>query len=227
MPKYSAIIVEDDTTTRFLIEDLISQSERFEVIASYASALEALNSNNINTCDVIFLDVEMPGLNGLDLARRIDSNAKIVITTSEKKYAIDAFGVHAFDFILKPVDIPKLLDIAQRLDDTPSSSSEKPIFLKTKEGHVRIDLNEVLAVSAERDYVFYHTKDKRHIARQSMSKVLELSNGYSFIQVHRSYIINLDHVSSFSNDIIVLDQMEVPLSRSFKEAFLLRINKIV
>lgn len=227
MVEYTAVIVEDDATTRYLIEELLSQSGRFHTISSHSSAIDALNDPTTNTADILFLDVEMPGISGLELAKRIESDVKIVITTSESKYAIDAFGVKAFDFILKPVDITKLLDISSRLDKEKSTNSDKAIFLKTKEGFIRLDLNEVLAISAEGDYVFYHTSSKKYIARQSMTKALETCQGHSFIQVHRSHIVNLDQVSSFQADVIVAGELEIPLSRGFKDDFLSSINKVV
>ena len=227
MQKYTAIIVEDDNTTRMLMEELLSNSGRYHTISSHNSALSALNDSKLSDADVLFLDVEMPGLSGTEFARSIQSDIKVVFTTSESKYAVDAFGVKAFDFVLKPVDINKLIDIANYLDNLVQPNPERPIFLKTKDGHVRIDLNSVFAISAEGDYVCYLTKDKKHLARQSMTTALETCKGYSFIQVHRSHIVNLDKVTFFRGDAISLDEWEVPISRSFKDEFLARINKIV
>lgn len=226
MQKYNAIVVEDDNTSRFLLEELLKVSGRFNVISSFLNPVEAVSFVNSNEVDVIFLDVEMPELSGLDFAKVITSKAKVIITTSEKDYAVDAFEINAFDFLLKPVELNKLTAVAARLDETAKLNTDsKPMFLKTKEGFIKIDLDSVLYVSAEADYVFYHTNEKRFIARQSMTKVLEVC-GSNFIQVHRSFIINLDKVISFTSDKIELGTERIPLSRGYRENFQNRINKI-
>jgi DNA-binding LytR/AlgR family response regulator len=204
----------------------LKASGRFDVIGSFSNPIEAISFVNSNEVDVIFLDVEMPELSGLDFAKVITSKAKVIITTSEKNYAIDAFEINAFDFLLKPVELSKLAAVAAKLDkNSDVNISSKPVFLKTKEGFIKIELDTVLYVSAEADYVFYHTEEKRFIARQSMTQVLEVC-GPNFVQVHRSYIVNLNNVISFSSDKIEVGKERIPLSRGHRDNFQNRINKI-
>lgn len=228
MSKYTCVVVEDDSASRFLLCDLLKQSEKYEVIRDSGNPLDAFKFLSESEVDVVFLDVEMPEMSGIGLAKLIPEGAKIVITTSEEKYAVDAFGIRAFDFILKPVDLPKLLEVSERLkSEIQPSISPKPVFLKTKGRFVKIDLEEVIYVQAFGDYINYFTRSDKYTVRQSMNKAKEMLGHLNFVQVHRSYIVNLDAVDGFESDSLMIGSVNIPISRSHKDLFQAKIKKIV
>lgn len=223
---FNAIIIEDDATSRLLLKDLLESTGRFNVLADFENPLDGLKELPKHSIDVLFLDVEMPEMSGIELAKYLPKETKVVITTSQQKYALDAFGIHAFDFILKPVYQGKILKVIERLEASPEKV-EKPIFLKTKEGYIRIILDDIIVISAFGDYLHYITEGKKYLVRQTFKHAQDIVRSLNFVQVHRSHIVNLEKVISFTFEEIVLPENTIPMSRGFKEHFLDQINKIV
>jgi len=228
MSNYNCIVIEDDNTSRFLLCDLLKKSGKFEIIKDFGNPVEGLRFLSEHFVDVIFLDVEMPEMSGIDLAKLVTNGEKIVITTSKEEYAIDAFGVRAFDFILKPVSLAKLLMLAEHLSvNNSDATSNKPIFLRTKNGYVKMRLDEVSHVQAFGDYLNYFTKSDKYTVRQSMNEAKETLCDLNFAQVHRSYIVILDYIDSFESDSLMIGNEKIPISRGFKDSFLSQIKKLV
>lgn len=227
MESLSCIIIEDDNASRALLTDLLTQVDQLELKGDFANPIDAYQFLSENFVDVVFLDVEMPEMSGIELAKMIPFETNIVVTTSKKEYALDAFGINAFDFILKPVDFPKLVAVCNKLESVTAIEDRlKPLFIKSKQGYIRIPQEDLIILQAYGDYVRYITRDKTYLARQSFKDAMDTVKFSNFIRIHRSYAVNLEHVKGFDQNSVMINDEKIPVSRSFKSGFLAAIKRI-
>lgn len=224
-------IIDDDSTTRFLISDLLESIGGTEVIGSFESPILALENYLKQKPDVIFLDVEMPGLTGVEFANSILPETKIVFISSKKEYAVDAFGLNAVDYLLKPITLPRLtqaiLKLKATLDpvSTPSSEEGKEhVFLKTGDGYKRIKIEDITYVEALGDYVQIYTAETKFIMNGTLKNAYSKLPDELFKRVHRSYIVNMNKIEKIEDGAIVIGKKIIPIGRSYKKDFSDSIN---
>ena len=194
-----ALIVDDEAPARSELRYLLSAHPELEVVGEAASAAEALALAMAVRYDVVFLDVEMPGLSGLEAARLVRDRAErpeLVFVTAHEQYAVDAFAVEAFDYLLKPVDPERLARTVERLQARtrePAETVEKiPVVSAGKT--VLVDYEEVHFVQADGDYSRVHTYDRSYLCTQSLRELELRLPSARFARVHRSHLVNLAHV---------------------------------
>ncbi|SFT79735.1 two component transcriptional regulator, LytTR family [Lishizhenia tianjinensis] len=223
-------IIDDDTTTRFLIADMLESIGGTEVIGSFESPIQALENYLKQKPHVIFLDVEMPGLTGVEFANSILPETKIVFISSKKEYAVDAFGLNAVDYLLKPITLPRLTQAILKLksvfepENSTTDEGKEHVFLKTGDGYKRIRIEDITYVEALGDYVQIYTAESKFIMngtlKNAYSKLLE----ELFKRVHRSYIVNMNKIEKIEDGAIVIGKKIIPIGRSYKKDFSDSIN---
>lgn len=232
-----AIIVDDEVKSAELaalkIKKFCPQVQVVELFNEPGKALAWLEEN---TPDVVLLDIEMPGVNGLNIASRIGNRAEIVFITAYEKYAIDAIRLTAFDYLLKPIDENDLVKCMTRLEEKLQQKKRAPaavalnsafdkIAVPTQEGVHFLNIKDIVRVEAESNYTIFHFADKRKLtASKTLKQVEEALDGYSFFRPHKSYIINLQYISRYVRGeggfVIMTDGSEVEVSRNKKKEFL-------
>ena len=237
------LVVDDDPLSRKVIEHYIAQHDALELVASCESAIEAANVLQRQGIDLVFLDVEMPLMTGIELAKSLDERPQIVLVTAKEEYAIEAFDVEVTDYLLKPVAYARFLQAVQRAQRrasaaAPSASPAEPppaaapapsyVFVRTEGRLVRLELERVLWIEAQGDYVMIHTsdKEKRYLVHATMKSMQDKLPDSAFVRVHRSYIVRLDRIDDIEDTTIVMDRKVIPIGASYKEALLRRLNTI-
>jgi DNA-binding LytR/AlgR family response regulator len=196
-----ALLVDDEAPARSELRYLLAAHPEVEVIGEAASAAEALKLASSLPYDVVFLDVEMPGLSGLEAARLVHGRPgrpQLVFVTAHEQYAIDAFAVEALDYLLKPVDPERLAQVVRRLADSgtprPAMGVEKiPVVSGGQTG--LLDWDEVHFARADGDYSRIHTYDRSYLCTQSLRQLEGVLPG-RFVRIHRSYLVNLAKVAA-------------------------------
>jgi DNA-binding LytR/AlgR family response regulator len=193
-----ALVVDDEAPARSELRHLLRAHPAVEVVGEAASAAEALEL--APACDVLFLDVEMPGASGLDLARVSRDRSvppAVVFVTAHAAYAVDAFAVEAFDYLLKPVEPDRLARVVERLaarQTMPTKAKKIPVVVG---GAVEfVDQNEVHYIRAEGDYSRVHTFDRAYLSTASLRELENVLPADRFLRIHRSFLVNLAKVSS-------------------------------
>ena len=209
MTKQKAIIVEDEKLARDLVRNYLSSHEKIELIGEFADGFSGLKAINELKPDIVFLDVQMPKLTGLELLELVEGNPHIIFTTAYDEYAINAFDLNAVDYLLKPFSkerFDKALDkvFDKSLSDvvgvnqlkTHLSESKKldKIVVKSNNNIHVISINEVLFIESEDDYVMFHTNKGKHLKHQTMKFYEEHLSSSEFIRIHRSYIVNVSEI---------------------------------
>ncbi|WP_461098117.1 LytR/AlgR family response regulator transcription factor [Spirosoma luteolum] len=226
--KPRCIIVEDEVMARKSLQRLCEQHGSLELLAVFENAEDALAFLSTEEVDLIWLDVEMPGLSGFDLLENLTSMPQVVMTTTKTEYAFDAYQYQVTDYLQKPVTQPrfkiaveKVLDLNNR--KTAVSTERQEIYIKTDGRYIRLPYTEILYVENVGDYVKIVTKTQAHVVHTTM-KYLEEKLGSPFLRVHRSFIVHLDKIVDIEENNLVVDKKVIPISRANKPELMNRLN---
>jgi DNA-binding LytR/AlgR family response regulator len=230
--KLNCIVVDDSAVQRITITKLVSDSKLLNLVGDFSNALEAKNCINNNTIDLIFLDVEMPLINGFDLLDGLKSKPQIIIITSKADYALKAFDYEATDFLQKPISKERFLKAVKKASELHILRNEsheelgESIVIKSNLKKLKIYLSKIKWIEAYGDYIKITTDDETHLVLSTMKGFeKELPEG-KFIRVHKSFIINLSRVEKFNNKFVEIGTTKIPLSRNKKEEIIKAIESI-
>ena len=223
------IVVDDDAMSRMSVMKCVERHPDLEFLKEFDSAKDALNKIPELKPDLIFLDVEMPGMTGLEFISALSSTAHIVIISSKSEYAIDAFDFNVTDYITKPVDFDRFCKSVERVNQINTSISVSPeeannLFIKADSKYVKIKLSEIQYIEALSDYVSIYTDKGRFVLLGTMKGMEAKLDPNQFIRIHRSYIINLHRIESFQEGYVKIDENQLPVSRGSKENLMNKIN---
>ena len=232
------IIVDDEPMAREILESHLSKLDSVEIVGLCKNAVEAFYIIRNQVIDLVFLNINMPEISGLSLARSINSNIKIIFTTAYREYAVDGFDLQAVDYLLKPISFERLLQaINQYLNDNVSQAQISPaefvleksdsFFVRSERKMVKIQFSEILFIESLADYLKIVLTEKNVVTRETISNIEAKLPQTEFLRVHRSFIVNLNKIDSFTNELIDIGKKQIPISRSFKKDVLAQLeNKL-
>lgn len=218
----NCIIIDDEPIAREGIANYISSIKELNLVATCKSTLEAIQliENGI-TIDLIFLDIEMPNMSGIEFLKKYKPQQLIVLTTAYSKYAIDGFELNVLDYLLKPISLQRFNQCVGKIKDylnykSASIESEKK-YLFVKNGQVlqKIFLSDITYIEASSNYCKIFTFNNYYLQYGSLYKLQEKLDPSVFKKVHRSYIVNINHISSFNNKTIFIKDINIPISNIF------------
>ncbi|PSL05055.1 LytR/AlgR family response regulator transcription factor [Cecembia rubra] len=236
--KIRCIAVDDEPLALDLISNFIERTSFLSLEAKFDNAIEALGHLNQHEIDLVFLDIQMPDLSGMELARIIDgkrnpATPRIIFTTAYNQFAVEGYKVDALDYLLKPFSYEEFLKASTKayrfFDQQKRQNTEKIgqevnsdyIFLKVEYQLVKVMLQEITHIEAYKDYVKVYLINKKNplLSLTSMKNMEELLPKEKFMRVHRSFIINLDHIDSVARNIIHIGEHQIAVSDNYKDAF--------
>jgi len=231
----TCLIVEDEPMARKLLTQYVEKVSGLTLLAALSSPLAAIDFLEQNEPDILFLDVQMPEITGIDLLKILKKKPIIVLTTAYSEYAIEGYELDVTDYLLKPITFNRFLKcvekIKQRAHPQPTASPAEPLpeagaltntdslFVKDGTKSVRIDLAEVRYIESLKDYVRIHLAEKRITTLQSMKKLMSLLPAQDFVRVHHSYIIAMPWVEEVYRDEVLVDGNKIPVSDTYRPAF--------
>lgn len=224
--KLNCAIVDDEPLALGLLESYVDKTPFLELAGKYSSAVQAMKELPGKHVDLLFLDIQMPELNGLEFSRMVDSSTRIVFTTAFGQYAIDGYKVNALDYLLKPVSYADFLQAANKavqwfeLLQQPEEEIQS-IFVKSDYKLVQIELNKILYIEGLKDYIKIHEEDspKPILSLMSMKAMEDLLPSSRFMRVHRSYIVQKNKIRIIDRGRIVFGKNYIPVSDSYKQSF--------
>jgi DNA-binding LytR/AlgR family response regulator len=228
----TCLIVEDEPLAMQLMEDYIRKLPILHLKGKCYDALEAMEWLKHQKVDVIFLDINMPALSGLEMAALIPKDQRIIFTTAYAEHALDSFAFHVIDYLLKPVSFKRFLQAMQKLQlqiqpvETIEIPAKEPelLFIKSGRTVINIRFTDILYIEAHKEYLQIHTKDQKHLVYKRM-KDMVTSLPDSFIRIHNSYIINLQHLQKTNVQSVQISDKELPVSSSYKEALQTKLKE--
>ncbi|PZP48690.1 MAG: DNA-binding response regulator [Pseudopedobacter saltans] len=229
----NCIIIDDEPLAREAIRGLLKDFSEINIIGEYVSPL--LATDNLDKVELIFLDINMPGVNGLEFAKQIkESDTLIIFTTAYEEYALDSYEVDAIDYLVKPIvkerfekAIRKAINYHQLLhseENIPSietnvSDAGDHFFIRADRKIHKVNYNEVLYVEGLKDYVIVHTSTQKIIAAMNIKTIHQQLPQNLFFRISKSYIINVQHIAALDNNSIFIQNDEIPIGNIYRDAF--------
>lgn len=225
MQTYSVLVADDEPLALSLVEKYVKQIPFLQLIGSHNNALSVLEQLEEEWVDILILDIQMPNLSGMQLAQQLAGQGhKIIFTTAFEQYAIQGYKVNAVDYLLKPFAFEELLSAAQKAKQQLQAATvvqEDYLILKSDYKLQQIALDDILYIEGLKDYVRIHRKstDKSLLSLLSMKSLQARLPRHRFMRVHRSYIVNLDKISTIERGQLIFGKQHIPVSDKYKEAF--------
>ena len=228
MMSLSCIIVDDEPLAVKLLESFVNKTPDLELLGSYTDSVEAINAVRNLQPNLLFLDIQMPDLNGMQLAHMLPDGTRVVFTTAFKEYAFDSYEVNALDFLLKPIQYNKFFAAVEKAKEWFSVYSLKykddnsTIFLKVDGEYRQIAVSNILYVCGMKDYVMFYldSQPKPLITHLTMKSVEDMLPSQQFMRVHRSYIVALDKIRKVDrNDCIYIGNEIIHVTEAYLSAF--------
>ncbi len=225
----SCLIVDDESVARAIIASHLSHFPHVDIKGSCSSALEAFDLISRYEIDLIFLDINMPEISGISFAKSINPNIKIIFTTAYRDYAVEGFELRAVDYLLKPISLERLERALNTFESRLDSSFKKTVtvsdtanfmFVRSDRKMIKIDYNDIVYIESYSDYLKIHLKDQTIVTRETISAIEAKLPKHQFMRIHRSYVISVQHIESFTNEYIVINAKSLPISRSYKKEVL-------
>ena len=223
------LVVDDEPLARQLLKKYIDQTSFLQLAGEASDASQALDFLSDNAVDLLFLDIQMPDLSGMDFARALTAPPKIIFTTAFEQYALDGYKLNALDYLLKPFDYQEFLTAAHKAqhlynleNNAISEQKDKQGYLMIKADYklLQIAFKDILFIEGVKDYVKIHlSEDAKSLMSLLSMKTLEEKLPANFMRVHRSYIVNLDQIKVIERSQIVFGNTRITVSDKYREAF--------
>lgn len=226
----NCIIVDDEPLAREAIELLVKDVDYLNLTGTFNNATSAAKFINEHTVDLIFLDIQMPGITGIEFAKTISKRTLIIFTTAYTEYALDSYEVDAIDYLIKPIEAERFKKAAdkalayhsllqQEEKENIESADDDYFFVKSDRKYYKVNFEDILFVEGLKDYVILQLEEQRIITRMNLKAMFELLPKSLFLRVNKSYIVNTTRIEAFDNNDIFIKTHEIAIGSSFRDSF--------
>lgn len=226
------LVVDDDELSRNVLVDLISETDSLEIIKSCENAIDAFNIIKEEHIDLVFLDIEMPKMDGMEMLRTLSPLPQIILVTSHSEYAVESYEYDVTDFVQKPVSQARFLKSVdkalRRFEESRANitSKDKTIFIKTESKLVQINTEDVLWVEALGNYMRIFTPNGKYTVLSTMKDIAAKLSSGDFARVHRSFIVRVDKIETIEDNYILINQKQISIGKAYKDGLSKRLNML-
>lgn len=234
----NCVIIDDDKFSTRIIEDFIGRTDGLHLVGSYASAVDAINKmsrTDAERVNIIFLDIEMPEMSGIEFLKSLTEMPQVIIYSSQEKYALEMYEYDVTDYLLKPVNYARFIKsinrVKERFEKKETLSKESTeIFIKNNNSLVRVKFEDILWIEALENYVVVNTFKDKFTIHFTMKSIAEKMPADKFVRVHRSFIVNMSKVKSIEDNSVIIrsetGSKVIPIGKSYKDRLMNDINLI-
>lgn len=229
--KTKCLIVDDEPLARDLMRSHIEKLENFEIVAECGDAMKALQELRNHNVDLMFMDIQMPQITGIEFLKTLKNPPKVIITTAYREYALDGFELDVVDYLLKPITFERFLksinkfyqvniEESQTINPVSSTKPVEGAFIYVKENKkvIKVHLHEILYVEGLSEYVQIYTENKKIITKTSMNNMADKLPETGFMRIHKSFIVSLTKIEAYTSNSIEVPGKELPIGRSYKNS---------
>ncbi len=217
MTDIKCLIVDDEPIARDILRQFVEDAPGLEIVGECSNALELMEVLKKKSVDLIFLDINMPKLSGIDFLRTQSVQPNVILTTAYPEYALEGYELNVIDYLLKPIAFPRFLQAVEKVKQV-ADQQEVSFTVKADGKSYRIDASEITYVESKGDYLMIHLKDQKIMVYMTMKKLMEEARG-RLLRVHKSYSVNLESIQYVEGNLIHIADKEIPIGASFKEDF--------
>jgi DNA-binding LytR/AlgR family response regulator len=223
--KIKCVIIDDEPLAIKVIENHLKEFQNFEVIGTFNNPITPLALLENGEVDVLFLDINMPKMNGLDFAKTLNTKTNVVITTAYREYAVESYDLNVLDYLVKPIPFNRFLKTINKITQKvyqqkgiqkeEDTSNESFIFLKVDKKLVKIKFDAILYIESLKDYIKVRTTTENYLVHKSLTSITEELPDTNFIRIHRSYTIAIDKVKSLEGNLLEIGIARIPIGRKY------------
>jgi two-component system LytT family response regulator len=222
MSKLKCIIIEDEPLAVKVLSDYVSQVPFLDLQKSFKDAILATDYLRINSIDLIFLDIHLPKLKGMSFLKTLPDPPAVIITTAYHQYAVEGYDLNVTDYLLKPIEFERFLKAVNKVKDSykskiPGQESKSFIFLNVQKKKVKILFSEILYIESQREYIKIVTLKKEFLSKISTKEIENLLPQNLFKRIHRSFIVSIDKIESFSAKEVEIKGKTIPIGREYAD----------
>jgi len=235
MNKISCIIVDDEPLARKGLELNVKDLDWLELKGQFPNAIKADEFLSSHSIDLMFLDIEMPGINGIDYLKSLKVDTQVILTTAYPQFALEAFELDVVDYLMKPIRFERFfkavnkardfIELRQQGQSEIEEITDDFFYIKSDRKFIKLYFKEVLYIKGMKDYVMIFTETKKYMTALNIKTIFSQLPTSIFARVSKSYLINVDRIESIDIDSIIIGKEEIPLGNSYKEAFLKKYVK--
>ncbi|MBN2281645.1 MAG: response regulator transcription factor [Candidatus Marinimicrobia bacterium] len=235
---HKVLIIDDENLAMDVIESHLAKFSDFEVAGRCTNALQAMELLRREPVNLIFLDIQMPEISGLDFLKNIATDAEVIITTAFREFAVEGFEFNVLDYLLKPISLDRFMKAIdkfyrKRTDSSnhtmmPDSEKSQPqpqsIYIRSDRTFQKINVQDIIYIESIKDYVKIFTSSGMKVTKQSISKFEEDLSAAHFLRIHRSYLVNLERITGFTHASVWIDKKEVTIGKTYQERVVAFLN---
>lgn len=228
MEKIKCLILEDEKPAQGVLEKYIDELPNFELSATHSNPLSAIDDIKSKAIDLIFLDINLPKISGLNFLKSLKNPPDVIVTTAYPEYAIEGYELNVVDYLLKPISFERFLEAISKLEypienkqvaSGKEGSDKGYTFEKADNTVYKIEYDKIRYIESDKDYVNVFTEDKSYMFRRSLKYWETILPGNTFVRVHNSYIVNIAKIDQITGNRIIIGDDTIPIGRSFKDSF--------
>ena len=229
---FKTVIIEDDPFAKEMLNDLLAKHADYRITGTFNSVKESIDKLPTLNPDLVFLDIQMPELSGIDFIKALNGKASVILTTAYSEFALESYELDAIDYLVKPIRIERFLKAVNKAEnhlrllqqEVSNSQVEKIeddfVFIKADRKYFKIYFKDILYIEGLKDYVIIYTADNKIITSMNVKTIAARLPSSIFARVSKSYIVNVLHITSFDNELVYIQNNEIPLGQSFKDDFI-------
>lgn len=216
------VIIDDEPAARSVLEQYLTDTPELELVTSCKNALEARKVIKEKEPDLLFLDINMPRLSGIDFLKSLNRPPKVILTTAYSEYALEGYELDVVDYLLKPFSFERFLKAVDKAwnKQKESEPAEQVVTIKADGKLYRVGVSEIVFAESKGDYITVHTQEKRLTFNQTLKDFYEQLPESMFSRVHKSYIVSLSNIEYLEGNLIKLGEHSIPVGKAYKEAFM-------
>lgn len=220
------IIVDDEPKAIELLKSYVEHFSNIELVGTFRNGLKAFEFVSKEPVDLIFLDINMPHISGISLSKMLPENVKVIFTTAYSEYAVESYEIQAVDYLVKPITLERFTKSMSRILPSKAQAVEKErqyIFIKSGFETYRLESTSILFLEKEGNYMNYQCVNQKILARETIQEAIEKLPA-NFVQTHKSYIVNLDNIMSYTSNELTIGKEKIPISDTYKNEVLKRLE---
>ncbi|MFC5046515.1 LytR/AlgR family response regulator transcription factor [Aquimarina hainanensis] len=219
------VIIEDQPPAQRILKKYILGVDDLLLMETFSDVIKAKEYMQTTTIDLLFLDVHLPKISGIDFLKSFPNHPKVILTTAFSEYALESYAFNVVDYLLKPIPYERFLQAIAKLRTSIVSQAEKAattVIIKSGYEHIKVYTDAIIYIKSDSDYTEVNTVEKKYLSKDSLKQWLEKLNENDFCQVHKSYLINVQYLSKVVGNTIYLADNNIPIGRAFKKHFVSR-----
>ena len=230
MNKIQCIIIEDEKAAQDIVLSFLSRVQWVSLIGKFDDAVSAMEFLRHHEPDLIFLDIQVPGISGIDFLKIVDKRSQVIITSAYSNYALEAFELDVRDYLMKPFSFERFLKAINKISPKPTpvqihqlasvpGAAREFAFFNMNKKMVRVLLNDILFVESMREYVAINTDNEKVITKMKITEIVQLLPPPAFVRIHRSFIVNTLKVTAYTAEDVFIEKIQLPIGKSYLEGW--------